>query len=170
MLIADMMKPVGRVFLKSEFGPIGDQWPCFSFTRKLVGDHLRAEYRPGRDIVIYVGTTDPKTTQNPDHRSRLASWPVPIQPNQVLETRKIVPDDQWQASVAEFGQDRWPFSMAVIDAALTIGPPFPDARVLTPTVYLLFAAIKNRGYIVEALGTERESKSWCYQSDVSNCI
>ena len=59
--------------------------------------------------------------------------------------------------------------MAVIDAALTIGPPFPDARVLTPTAYSSFAAIENRGNIVEALGTERKS-SWRYRSDVSNCI
>lgn len=47
--------------------------------------------------------------------------------------------------------------MAVVDAALTMGPPFPDARVLTPTAYSSFAAIENRGNIVEALGTERES-------------
>jgi hypothetical protein len=142
--------------LKSEFGPIGDRWPCFSFTRKLVGDRLRAEYRPGRDIVIYVGTTDPTMTENPDHRSRLISA-VSVEPNQILDTRKIVPETQWQATVAQFGEDRWPFSMAVIDAALTMGPPFPDARVLTPTAYSSFAAIENRGNIVEAVGAEREA-------------
>jgi hypothetical protein len=107
VLVADLMEPVGRVFLKSEFGPIGDRWPCFSFTRKLVGDRLRAEYRPGRDIVIYVGTTDPKMTENPDHRSRLISA-VSVRPNQILDTHKIVPETQWQATVAQFGEDRWP--------------------------------------------------------------
>src|SRR5271170_4221872 len=95
-----------------------------SFTRKLLGDRLRAEYRPGRDTVIYVGTTDPTMTENPDHRSRLISA-VSVEPNHILDTRKIVPETQWQATIAQFGEDRWSFSMAVIDAALTMGPPFP---------------------------------------------
>ena len=49
----------------------------------------------------------------------------------------------------------WPYSMAVIDAALTQGPPFPEARALIPKAYASFAAMENRGNVVEALGDER---------------
>jgi len=73
VLVSDMMEPGDRVFMKSEFGPIGDNWPCFSYTRKNVGQRLRADFQPGRDIVIYVGTTNPKMTKDPDHRSRIIS-------------------------------------------------------------------------------------------------
>lgn len=67
MKIHDMMQDQGRVFLKSEWGQIGDEWPCVSFTKKTVGDRLRAEFRPGRDILIYVGTTNAEFTEEPDH-------------------------------------------------------------------------------------------------------
>jgi len=42
-------------------------------------------------------------------------------------------------------------------AALTMGPAFSDARVLTPTAYSSLAAIENRGNIVEVAGAEREA-------------
>lgn len=155
MLVADMMRPEGRVFMKSEFGPISDEWPCFSFTKKSVGQRLRAEFRPGRDIIIYVGTTNPETTENPDHRSRLISA-VSIEPNQILDTSKIVPEHMWEWSVSTWGE-KWQYSMAAIDAALMIGPPFPEARAVAPTAYASFAEIQNRGNVVEALGEERAS-------------
>jgi hypothetical protein len=154
MLIADMMEASGRVFLKSEFGPIGEQWPCFSFTKKPVGRRLQSEYRPGRDIVVYVGTTSAETTEDPDHRSRILSA-LSIEPNHILETRRIVPEDVWATTIAQYGENPWPYSMAVIDAALTQGPPFPEARALIPKAYASFAAMENRGNVVEALGDER---------------
>lgn len=156
MQVADMMQPTGRVFMKSEFGPIGDNWPCFSFTKKNVGAKLQADYRPGRDIIIYVGTTNPETTEDPDHRSRLISA-VSIEPNHILETRKIVPEDQWAATIAQYGENPWPYSMAVTDAALMLGPPFPEARAFAPRTYASFAAMENRGNVVEAAGVEREA-------------
>ena len=73
MRVADMMKPGGRVFLKSEWGQISDEWPCVSFTKRSVGDQLRREFVAGRDVLIYVGTTDPETTRLAEHRSRLIS-------------------------------------------------------------------------------------------------
>lgn len=156
MLISDMMEPDGRVFMKSEFGPIGDRWPCFSFTKKNVGDRLRADFRPGRDIIIYVGTTNAETTENPDHRSRIISA-VSIEPKQILETSQIVPADEWKATLARYGSNPWPHSMAVTDAALMMGPPFPEARVVTPKTYSSFAAMENRGNVIEALAAEREA-------------
>ncbi len=155
MLVADMMKPNGKIFLKSEWAQISDEWPCVSFTKPSVGQRLRAEFVPGRDVLIYVGTTSPEMTELPEHRSRLISAVV-IEPNQVLETRKMVPPESWSNSYASWG-DRWPHSMAVLKAANFIGPPFPEAREVIPTAYASFAKIANRGGIVEALGSERDA-------------
>ena len=80
-----------------------------------------------------------------------------FEPTQILETRKIVPESQWVETVAEFGEDAWPYSMAVLDAAVMIGPPFPEARVVTPATYASFAAFQNRGNVIEAVGGEREA-------------
>ena len=78
-----------------------------------------------------------------------------MEPNHILETRKIVPADVWAATVVKWGENPWPYSMAVIDAALTLGPPFPDARALAPKAYASFGAIENPGNVVEATGNER---------------
>lgn len=156
MLVADMMQPGGKVFLKSEFGPIGDNWPCFSYGRPALGRRLQAEFQPGRDIIVYVGTTDPSRTEDPDHRSRLISA-VSVQPGQVLETRRIVPEEHWRQAVARFGEDSWCHAMPVLDAALMEGPPFPHAREVVPRAYASFAAIENRGGVVEATGAERDA-------------
>jgi len=155
MLIADMMKPDGRVFLKSEWGQISDYWPAVSFTKRSAGERLRANYVPGRDILVYVGTRDPQLTQNPDHRSGLISA-VTIDPTQVIATRDIVPEASWKDSTARWG-DRWPFSMPVTAAALVAGPPYPSAYDLIPSAYRSFNEPTNRGNVVEALGDERDA-------------
>ncbi len=157
MLISDMMEPDGgRVFMKSEFAPISDDWPCFSFSKQSLGKRLQSDFRPERDIIVYVGTTNPTLTENPAHRSRILSA-LSIEPKHMLETRKIVPDDVWKETVEIYGNNPWPYSLAVLDAALTIGPPFPEARVLAPRAYASFAATENRGNVVEAMGDERSA-------------
>jgi hypothetical protein len=134
--VHDIMAPDGKVFLKSEWGPIADRWPCVSFTKPAVGKQLRDEFRPGRDVLVYVGTTDGEMTENPQHRSRLLSAVV-IEPNQVLETQKIVPQESWERSITRWG-NRWPFSMAAVRAVNMLGPPFPPARDVIPSAYRSF--------------------------------
>jgi hypothetical protein len=156
MRVADMMRPEGRVFLKSEFGLIGNDWPCFSFTRKSLAERLQADFRPGRDIIIYVGTTSPERTENPDHRSRLISA-VRVEPNQVLETRRIVPESKWRTTVARYGEGAWRYSMPVTAAAVIGGPPFPEARAVVPNAYASFSSVQTRGTVVEAESGERDA-------------
>ncbi|MBB57581.1 MAG: hypothetical protein CMM42_10170 [Rhodospirillaceae bacterium] len=150
------MKPDGRVFLKSEWGPIGDDWPCVSFTKKSVGDRLRTEFRPGSDVLVYVGTTNADMTQNPAHRGRLLSAVV-IQPKQVLETRKIVPSEVWRNSIDRWGKDRWPHAMAVTRATNIVEKPLPHAHDIIPLAYRSFSELANRGNVVEALDSERSA-------------
>lgn len=153
MQIADMMLSAGRVFLKSEWAPVSDDWPALSFGRMSVGQQLSREFRPGRDVLVYVGTSGPDT-KNPDHRSRLISAIVP-EPNQILETRLIVPAESWAASVKGYGAHKWPHSLALVRAANIEGPPYPLARQVIPTAYSAFAVGAGRGGVVEATGSER---------------
>ncbi len=152
MLVADMMRPDGHVFLKSEWAPISDYWPAVSFTKRSVGNDLSQRFKPGRDILIYVGTTS-ELTNDPAHRSRLLSAVVP-EPNRIHETKKIIPARSWAWSLRDNGA-RWPHSLAIVRAASINGPPYPSARELVPKAYSSFAAIENRGWFVEAVGAER---------------
>ncbi|AWN50254.1 hypothetical protein DK419_25910 [Methylobacterium terrae] len=147
------MMPNGRIFLKSEWAPISDYWPALSFSKMSIGQYLSKEFRPGRDILIYVGTSGPET-ENPEHKSRLISAIVP-EPNQILETRRIIPAESWAASVEMHGGDKWPHSLAVVRAASIEGPPFPLARQIIPRAYSAFAVGAGRGGVVEALDDER---------------
>jgi len=156
MKVADLMQNDGRVFLKSEWGPINDEWPCVSFTKTSVGHRLRREFRPGRDVLVYVGTTNKETTEDPEHRGRLLSV-VAVEPNQLLETRKLIPPAVWEEKLRRWGEDRWPHAMAVVRAAQFSGPPFPEARHVIPNAYRSFADMANRGNIVEAVDVERQA-------------
>ena len=156
MKVADLMKPDGRVFLKSEWAPISDDWPCVSFTKKSVGQRLRQDFRPGRDILVYVGTTNGDFTEDPAHQSRLLSAVV-LEPNQILETRKLVPPAVWADKLRSWGEARWPHSMAVVRAANFQGPPFPPAREIFPSAYRAIGDIANRGNLVEAVDAERQA-------------
>ena len=142
------------MFLKSEWAPISDYWPAVSFTKRSVGIDLGQRFNPGRDILIYVGTTS-GLTNDPAHRSRLLSAVVP-EPNRLHETRKIIPAQSWAWSLKDNGA-RWPHSLAIVQAASIIGPPYPAARELVPNAYASFAAMENRGWFVEATGAEREA-------------
>ena len=118
-----------------------------------VGQQLSRDFRPGREVLVYVGTSG-QDTENPDHRSRLLSAIVP-EPNQILETRHIIPAESWAASIERFGADKWPHSLAVVRAADIEGPPYPLARDVIPKAYSSFAVGAGRGGVVEALGDER---------------
>ena len=50
MLLRDVLAPDGRIFLKSEWGAISDEWPAVSFSKKNVGERLRREFNPERDV------------------------------------------------------------------------------------------------------------------------
>lgn len=156
MKVADLMQTDGRVFLKSEWAPISDDWPCVSFTKKSVGQRLRGEFRPGRDVLVYVGTTNGEFTEDPDHRGRLLSA-VAVEPNQLLETRKLVPPAVWQEKLRRWGEDRWPHAMAVVRAANFSVRPLPAAKNLIPNAYSSFGDMANRGNLVEAVGAERSN-------------
>lgn len=89
MVLNEALGKDARIWVKSEWGPASEDWPAVSFSKRSVGDYLRKEFVPGRDAILYIGTSNPATTGNPAHRQRLLSA-VNIEPKQLLETRDCI--------------------------------------------------------------------------------
>ena len=153
MKIRDLMKTDGRIFFKSGWGQIKNDWPCVSFSHGSVGDFLQRNFEVGRDILIYVGTSDPKFTKNPDHRQRLITA-VSIDPTRILDTKNFVSPETWKIAVEEFGEKRWASSMQINEVAYFINPKFPSAKKYIPLTYNMFSKLPNRGKVVEVKESE----------------
>ena len=155
MQLIEMMHPEGRVFFKSEAAPIRKEWPCVSFTRQMACEQLMNMFHPERDILIYVGTTNPEITVNPEYRSRLLSASV-IDTSHILKTRELVSPEIWEKVTAK-NDKRLRYALGIYHSVLMTGPPFPAARELAPTAYTALGRYINRGNIVEVKGKERKA-------------
>jgi hypothetical protein len=136
MKLRDLIKPDGRVFLKSEWAPASSDWPAVSFSKRSVGVFLQREFRPGRDAIVYVGTSNPLTTEDPQHRQRLLSA-VSVEPQQMLETRECIPPESWERAQRDFrGRWLWSFpALSIFDIE-----DFPAAYDVIPKSYSPVAA------------------------------
>jgi hypothetical protein len=153
MQLRDLIKPDGKIFLKSEWGPAGSNWPAVAYSKRSVGIYLQREFQPGRDIIVYVGTGNPLSTEDPRHRQRLLSA-VSVEPQQMLETRDCIPREVWEQSQQKYrGRWFWCFPASQI---FEIGN-FPSAYDVIPKSYRLFGLVTNRGNIIEVVPDERES-------------
>lgn len=153
MRLQDVLQREARIWFKSEWGPADDHWPAVSFSKRSVGDYLRREFRPGRDAIIYVGTSSPATTPIPEHRQSLLSA-ISIEPQQLLETRECVPAASWEDAQQNF-RGRWWWSMPAL--AIWEIEGFPSVYDVPPTTYSQLGLIQNRGNVVEVLGDDRKA-------------
>lgn len=153
MKLRDLIKAGGKVFLKSEWAPASASWPAVSFSKRTVGEFLQREFQPGRDAIVYVGTSNPLTTEDPQHRQRLLSV-VSVEPNQILETRECIPAESWERAQRDF-RGRWFWSFPALNIFDIEG--FPSAYDVIPKSYRLLGLIVNRGNVVEVEPDERES-------------
>src|SRR5580704_819913 len=153
MRLRDLIKPDGKVFLKSEWAPASESWPAVSYSKRTVGEFLQREFQPGRDAIVYVGTSNPLTTEDPQHRQRLLSA-VSVEPNQILETRECIPPESWERAQRDF-RGRWFWSYPALSIFDIEG--FPSAYDVIPKSYRLLGLIVNRGNVVEVDPDERES-------------
>jgi hypothetical protein len=153
MELRDVIKPDGKVFLKSEWAPAASNWPAVSFSKRTVGEFLQREFQPGRDIIVYVGTGNPLTTEDPRHRQRLLSA-VSVEPNQILETRECIPAESWELAQRDY-RGRWFWSFPALN--IFDIQDFPSAYDVIPKSYRLLGQIVNRGNVVSVEPDERES-------------
>jgi hypothetical protein len=153
MTLQDVLQAGARIWFKSEWGPADDHWPAVSFSKRSVGDHLRREFRPGRDAIIYVGTSSTATTPIREHRQCLLSA-INIEPQQLLETRECVPTASWEDAQQNF-RGRWWWSMPAL--AIWEIEGFPSVYDVAPKTYSQLGLIQNRGSVVEVLGDDRQA-------------
>jgi hypothetical protein len=123
-----------------------------SFSKRSVGEFLQREFQPERDIIVYVGTGNPLTTQDPQHRQRLLSA-VSIEPNQVVETREYIAAESWERTQEDF-RGRWFWCFPALSIADIQG--FPSAYDVIPKSYRLLGQIVNRGNVVKVEPDERD--------------
>jgi hypothetical protein len=147
MILKDVVASDGRIFLKSEWGPASDHWPALSFTKRSVGDRLRRDFIPDRDVVMYVGTGNPESTGNPNHRRRLLSAIKP-EPNIIHQTKLLVPQESWEEAQRDY-RGRWEHSLTIRYSWDIVG--FPLATELIPNSYRLLGQMQNLGNIVEVV-------------------
>jgi hypothetical protein len=150
MKLSDLVSPDSRLFVKSEFGPAGNDWPALSFSNHKVATDFRIMYRPGTDFVIYVKTGDPESTEMPEHRQRLLSV-VSVEPRTPISTKDLVPADVWDRTVQKHGL-RWEWSLPLVAAYEVVD--FPRAHDTIPELYRSLGTLQNLGRCVEAHGPE----------------
>lgn len=151
MFLKDVIAEDGHIFLKSEWGPMSDHWPALSFSKRSVGDRLRRDFNPDRDAILYVGTGNPKSTGDPQHRRRLLSV-IKAEPNTIHETRLLVPAQSWEEAQRDY-RGRWEHSLTIRYAWDVVG--FPLAADLIPDSYRLLGKLENLGNVVEVVEAER---------------
>jgi hypothetical protein len=132
---------------------MSDHWPALSFSKRSVGDRLRRDFDPDRDVILYVGTGNPESTGDPNHRRRLLSAIKP-EPNVIHETRRLVPTESWEEAQRDY-RGRWEHSLTIRYAWDIVG--FPLAADLIPNSYRLLGKMQNLGNVVEVVDGERDA-------------
>jgi hypothetical protein len=159
MQLRDLIKPDGKIFIKSEWEPASATWPAVSFSKRTVGETLQREFQPGRDAIIIVGTLSPVTTDE-QHRGRLLSA-LSVEPNQILETKECIPAESWERAQKDH-RGRWFWSLPALNIFEIEGFPSAYAPTLTaydliPKSYSLLGLLVNRANVVEVERDEREA-------------
>lgn len=139
------MQPDSQVFVKSEFGPAGSQWPALSFSSRKIATDFSNTYRPNRDWVMYVGTGDKQKTEDPAHRRRFLSV-CSVEPRAPISTNDIVPPQSWEKAVAKWGV-RWEWSLPMMRVFSIDG--FPLASELAPETYRSLGTLSALGRCIE---------------------
>ena len=152
MVLRDVIASDGRIFLKSEWGPMSDEWPAVSFSKSNVGEKLRREFNPDRDAILYVGTAGPRTEQE-RHRQRVLSA-VKVEPNVIYDTRSLVPPESWERAQQSY-KGRWERSMSVRRAWAFVDPPL--APEIIPVSYRSLGTLQALGNVIEVQPTERNA-------------
>jgi hypothetical protein len=151
MILRDLIGPTTRLYAKSEWAPAGPLWPALSFSQRGVANRFGSIYTRGTDLVITVGTANPKDTQDPAHRQRLLSL-VDVEPNIIVNTADLVDPDTWERA-QQTHPDRWKLSMPIVRCWTFAG--FPEAKADLAVTYRKFANPTTRGRPVPVDDSDR---------------
>jgi hypothetical protein len=141
MVLEDIVGPDSRLYAKSEWAPASALWPALSFSQRGVANTFGGVYLRGRDLVITVGTGNPKDTLDPAHRQRLMSV-VDVAPNIIVATGDLVEPETWRRA-QQTHPDRWKLSMPIV-RCWTFAD-FPEAKARMAATYRRFSNPTTRG-------------------------
>jgi hypothetical protein len=150
MLLSDLIEPTTRLYAKSEWAPAGPLWPALSFSQRGVANRFGSIYTRGADLVITVGTANPRDTQAA-YRQRLMSL-VDVEPNIIVSTADLVEPETWQRAQQEH-PGRWKLSMPIVRCWTFAG--FPEAKTDLAATYRKFANPTTRGRPVPVDDSDR---------------
>jgi hypothetical protein len=142
MQLREFASKESEFFLKSVYGPLGEEWPAMSFTQPQLATYLHQRYRPASDFILYTATAG-DTTEAEEQRGRLLSV-LTIDLTKVYPTPDIVSDESWR-----WAQDKYPGQWALSFAVLrgwNFDPPPLSASVL-PNSYSLMGQYPHRGMV-----------------------
>jgi len=142
MQLREIASNESEFFLKSVYGPLGEEWPAMSFTQPQLATYLHQRYRPASDFILYTATAG-DTTEAEEQRGRLLSV-VTIDLTKLYPTSDIVSDESWR-----WAQDKYPGQWALSFAVLrgwNFDPPPLSASVL-PNAYSLMGQYPHRGMV-----------------------
>ena len=87
VVFGDLLSAQTRVFLKSEFAPISNEWPAVSFTNEAPAKAFSGGFDPVHDFVIFAGTQTNDTSSA--HKARLMS--AARLTGSVVDSRLVIP-------------------------------------------------------------------------------
>jgi hypothetical protein len=141
MILGDLIDHDSRLYAKSEWAPAGAQWPALSFSQRGVANRFGSIYTRGKDLVITVGTGNPRDTLDPAHRQRLMSI-VDVAPNIIVATGDLVEPETWKQA-QQTHPDRWKLSMPIVRCWAF--SDLPEAKMCMMATYRNFANPTTRG-------------------------
>jgi hypothetical protein len=151
LTVAAVAQPDSRFFLKSEYGPLSQDWPVVAFTSRSLGLKLQTDFNPEGDFIVYTGTAG-KTTPDPSHRGRLLSL-VRIDTGSIHSTSDFIADHSWELAHGEYS-GQWENCFRAVEGWNFV--PFPGRDTL-PSSFPLMGQYPNRGGVLEITGADRES-------------
>jgi hypothetical protein len=146
LTIADIIPPDGRIFLRPEFGRIGQPWPCIAFRLLSELEKLASEYKEGRDIALGTGTVNPENTRDPTYRGKILT--AAMVEARYAPTQEVVPPASWAHHCrVHGGEPQWPHCLPA-RRIFNIGKatsPYPKAGSFMPVTYRQLSYQFGRG-------------------------
>jgi hypothetical protein len=152
MLISDIAQSDSKFFLKSEYGPLSDDWPVVAFSPVSLISKIQRQYRAASDFIVYTGTQGSETAEE-RHRGRLLSL-VRIDKTKTYDTEKVIPAASWEWANATF-PGKWPYAFKVLQGWSI--DQLPRSTDVVAVSYSGIGRFPYKGNILELVGPDREA-------------
>jgi len=141
--IGDLLLPNSRVFLKSEYGPVSQNWPAASFSDEQYPQQLAADMKVDQDLILFSGTQSEPTPKN--YQGRLMCI-FHVYPGPPIDSGLVV-DPATLATFQRGNKKRFAYSLPA-SAAWSL-PELPFARDLLGDTYSQIGLGTSRQSYVE---------------------